>query len=73
MIALLAVSTALETDGGSVEVGIEAIEKLNTVVGYYNDIVDAIQRFTDVDGGKFYLTSVGAHTAIRLLNSITKL
>lgn len=71
VIALVAVSVAVETEGASLEAGLNAIEDLNTVVKYYNDIIDYIQRFTDVDGGKFYLSSVGAHTAIRMLNSIT--
>lgn len=70
IIALVGVELALETGTLSLAEAAATIEKFNKCVKYYNDFIDAIQRFTDVDGGKFYLTSVGIHALTKMFNSV---
>ena len=63
---------ALETAGISEAAAQEFVETFDTCVKIFNDISKIVNKFSENDGGRFYLIPVISHVINRICYSVTK-
>ncbi len=63
---------ALETAGISEAAAQEFVETFDTCVKVFNDISNIMNKFSENDGGRFYLIPVISHVINRICYSVTK-